>query len=51
VATIVDEAFYSLEAPIARVSAWDVPYPVGLLEDYYVPNVDRVVAAARRVLA
>ena len=51
VATIVDEAFYSLEAPIARVSAWDVPYPVGLLEDLYVPNVDRVVAAARRVLA
>jgi pyruvate dehydrogenase E1 component subunit beta len=51
VATIVDEAFYSLEAPIARVSAWDVPYPVGLLEDHYVPNVERVVAAARRVLA
>jgi pyruvate dehydrogenase E1 component beta subunit len=51
VATIVDEAFYSLEAPVARVSSWDVPYPVGLLEDYYVPNVDRVVAAARRVLA
>ncbi|HEX2463182.1 MAG TPA: alpha-ketoacid dehydrogenase subunit beta [Thermoanaerobaculia bacterium] len=50
VATIVDEAFYSLEAPVARVSAWDVPYPVGLLEDHYVPNVDRVVAAARRVL-
>jgi pyruvate dehydrogenase E1 component beta subunit len=51
VATIVDEAFYSLEAPVVRVSAWDVPYPVGLLEDFYVPNVDRVMAAARRVLA
>jgi pyruvate dehydrogenase E1 component beta subunit len=51
VATIVDEAFYSLEAPVVRVSAWDVPYPVGLLEDFYLPNVDRVVAAARRVLA
>ena len=51
VATIVDEAFYSLEAPVVRVSSWDVPYPVGLLEDLYVPNVDRVVAAARRVLA
>ena len=51
VATIVDEAFYSLEAPVVRVSAWDVPYPVGLLEDHYVPNVDRVVTAARRVLA
>jgi pyruvate dehydrogenase E1 component beta subunit len=51
VATIVDEAFYSLEKPIARVGAWDVPYPVGLLEDHYVPNVDRVVAAVRRTMA
>ena len=50
VATIVDEAFYSLQAPIARVCAWDVPYPVGLLEDHYIPNVDRVVAAVRRTL-
>jgi pyruvate dehydrogenase E1 component beta subunit len=50
VATIVDEAFYSLEAPVERVSAWDVPYPVGLLEDLYLPNVDRVVAAVRRIL-
>jgi pyruvate dehydrogenase E1 component beta subunit len=50
VATVVDEAFYSLEAPIARVSAWDVPYPVGLLEDHYVPDVDRVVSAVRRTM-
>jgi pyruvate dehydrogenase E1 component beta subunit len=51
IATINDEAFYSLEAPVARVSGWDVPYPVGMLEDYYVPNVDRVVAAVHRTLA
>ncbi len=50
IATINDEAFFSLEAPVARVSGWDVPYPVGLLEDAYVPDVDRVVAAARRTL-
>ncbi len=50
VATINDEAFYSLEAPVQRVSGWDVPYPVGMLEDGYVPDVDRVVAAARRAL-
>ena len=49
VATICDEAFYSLEAPVARVSGYDAPYPVGMLEDRYVPDVDRVVAAARRV--
>jgi pyruvate dehydrogenase E1 component beta subunit len=51
IATINDEAFYSLEAPVARVSGWDVPYPVGLLEDHHVPNVERVIAAVRRTLA
>ncbi|MEE2777457.1 MAG: transketolase C-terminal domain-containing protein, partial [Acidobacteriota bacterium] len=50
IATINDEAFYSLEAPVARVSGWDVPYPVGMLEDNYVPDVGRVTAAVRRVL-
>jgi len=50
VATINDEAFYSLEAPVQRVSGWDVPYPVGMLEDGYVPDVDRIVAAAHRAL-
>jgi pyruvate dehydrogenase E1 component beta subunit len=49
VATICDEAFYSLEAPVARVSGYDTPYPVGMLEDRYVPDIDRVVAAVRRV--
>jgi len=48
VATICDEAFYSLEAPVVRVSGYDVPYPVGMLEDRYVPDVDRVVAAVLR---
>jgi pyruvate dehydrogenase E1 component beta subunit len=48
VATICEETFYSLEAPVARVSGYDVPYPVGMLEDRYVPDVDRVVAAVRR---
>ncbi len=47
IATINDEAFYSLEAPVARVSGWDAPYPVGQLEDTYVPDVGRVVAAVR----
>ncbi len=49
VATICEEAFYSLEAPVARVTGYDVPYPVGMLEDRYVPDVDRVVAAVRQV--
>jgi pyruvate dehydrogenase E1 component beta subunit len=48
VATLQEEAFYSLDAPIARVAAWDTPYPPGSLEGWYLPTVRRVVAAARR---
>ena len=51
IATINDEAFYSLEAPIARVSGYDAPYPVGMLEDDYIPDVARVAAAVRKVVA
>jgi pyruvate dehydrogenase E1 component subunit beta len=50
VATINEEAFYSLEAPVLRVSGYDVPYPVGLLEHNYVPDADRVAEAIRQTL-
>jgi pyruvate dehydrogenase E1 component beta subunit len=45
VATIQEEAFFSLQAPIRRVSAPDVPYPVQLLEESYAPNAERVLEA------
>jgi len=47
-ATLASEAFYDLDAPIARVTSWDVPYPAAPLEGWYIPSVERVVAAARR---
>ncbi len=47
-ATLASEAFYDLDAPIARVASWDVPYPAAPLEGWYLPSVERVVAAARR---
>jgi pyruvate dehydrogenase E1 component beta subunit len=50
VAAIQEGAFLSLAAPVARVSGWDVPYPMPLVEDHYVPSVARVVAAARRTV-
>ena len=50
VATIVEECFWSLEAPVVRVSGYDVPYPVGMLEDAYVPDEARITAAIRRSL-
>jgi pyruvate dehydrogenase E1 component beta subunit len=48
VATLQEEAFYSLDAPIARVTAWDTPYPPASVESWYLPTVRRVVEAARR---
>jgi pyruvate dehydrogenase E1 component beta subunit len=48
VATLASEAFYDLDAPIARVTSYDVPYPAAPLEGWYLPSVERVLTAARR---
>jgi len=51
VATLQQEAFMSLDAPIERVAAWDTPYPPGSLENHYLPSVEQVVQAVKRVAA
>jgi len=50
IATIQEEAFFSLDAPIARVTGHDTPYPPGALEDLYVPSVPRILDAVRRTV-
>ena len=50
-ARIMEEAFDHLEAPIARVTAPDVPYPPASLEQRYLPSVERIREAVRRVVA
>jgi pyruvate dehydrogenase E1 component beta subunit len=50
-ASIMDGAFLSLEAPIRRVTAYDVPFPGFAREKATVPDAARVVAAARETLA
>jgi pyruvate dehydrogenase E1 component subunit beta len=47
VATLQQEAFFSLDAAIGRVAGRDTPYPPGALEDNYLPTVERVMARAR----
>jgi pyruvate dehydrogenase E1 component beta subunit len=51
VASIMEGAFLSLEAPIRRVTAYDVPFPGFAREKANVPDVARVVAVARETLA
>jgi pyruvate dehydrogenase E1 component beta subunit len=50
-ATIMERSFLSLEAPVVRVTAPDLPYPVGMYEDRYIPNVDRALDGLRRAAA
>ena len=49
VARINDRALYSLEAPIERVTGYDVPVPFFAREDAYLPDTDRIAAAIERV--
>jgi pyruvate/2-oxoglutarate/acetoin dehydrogenase E1 component len=47
---IVEQAFYELDAPVARVCTEEVPIPYPAhLEQAALPSVEKIVAAARRV--
>ncbi|MEZ5076320.1 MAG: alpha-ketoacid dehydrogenase subunit beta [Solirubrobacterales bacterium] len=50
VATISEQAFWSLEAPVGRVAGFDSPYPIGSIEESYVPSADRVLVKVRQVM-
>ena len=50
-ATIAERAFYSLEAPVLRVSGFDTPFPPAKLEGIYLPDADRILEAVDRALA
>jgi pyruvate dehydrogenase E1 component beta subunit len=47
-ARITEECFYSLEAPVLRVTGFDTPYPAARLEEEYLPDLDRVLDAVDR---
>jgi pyruvate/2-oxoglutarate/acetoin dehydrogenase E1 component len=51
-ATIAEEAFEWLDAPVVRVASTDTPVPYSPpLEEYHLPQVRDVVAAARKLAA
>ena len=49
-ALIHERCMLDLEAPVGRVTGFDVPFPQFANEDDYLPSVDRIVAGANRVL-
>jgi len=50
-ARVSEACFLSLEAPVLRVTAYDIPYPPAKAEHAYLPDVDRVLDAVDRSMA
>ncbi|KRC65198.1 2-oxoisovalerate dehydrogenase [Aeromicrobium sp. Root236] len=48
---ITESCFYSLEAPVIRVTGYDLPYPPSRVEEEFLPGLDRVLDAVDRSLA
>ncbi len=48
-ARINEKAFLYLEAPVKRVTGYDVPMPLPKLEDYYLPDAEKVIDAIKEV--
>ena len=45
-----ERSILDLEAPVMRVTGYDVPFPQFVNEDDYLPSVDRILAGMNRVL-
>jgi 2-oxoisovalerate dehydrogenase E1 component beta subunit len=50
-ARIQELAFYHLEAPVLRATGFDTPYPPAKLEEYWLPDVDRILDLVERSLS
>jgi pyruvate dehydrogenase E1 component beta subunit len=50
-AILAEKAILDLQGPVLRVTGYDVPYPYWTIEDAYMPSVERVVDAVRRLIA
>jgi 2-oxoisovalerate dehydrogenase E1 component beta subunit len=49
-ARVTEQAFYSLEAPVLRVTGYDTPYPPSRLEHEWLPNLDRILDTVDQIL-
>jgi pyruvate dehydrogenase E1 component beta subunit len=49
-AGLAEHGLYSLQAPVLRVAGYDAVMPLGRLESRYLPDLQRIVAAAHRAL-
>jgi pyruvate dehydrogenase E1 component beta subunit len=49
VARLTEQCFHHLEAPILRVTGYDIPYPPPKLEEHHLPSVDRILDTMSRL--
>lgn len=50
IAQIQEKAILHLKAPVARVTGYDVPFPQFALEQYYLPNIQRIQKAVKKTM-
>jgi pyruvate dehydrogenase E1 component beta subunit len=50
-ASVTQECFYELEAPVLRVGGFHTPYPPSRLERLYLPDLDRILDTVDRAMA
>ena len=50
-ARVSERCFYSLEAPVIRVTGFSTPYPTSRIEEEFLPDLDRILDAVDRSLA
>jgi 2-oxoisovalerate dehydrogenase E1 component beta subunit len=48
-ARVTEQCFHYLHAPVARVAGFDIPYPPPMLEEHYLPGVDRILDAIAKL--
>lgn len=48
-ARVQERCFHSLEAPVLRVTGFDIPYPPPMLERHHLPGVDRILDVLDRL--
>jgi len=48
-ARVQERCFHSLDAPVLRVTGFDIPYPPPIVERYHLPGVDRILDAVGRL--
>jgi pyruvate dehydrogenase E1 component beta subunit len=51
IALINEKALLSLQAPVERITGFDIPVPLMKTEHYYLPNPKRIVMAAKKVMS